>query len=376
MIRPFQKYAVGLMDLGKGAVVKGNPGRALDVYDTVFAAERVSGELGLYDMSDNSVIASAPLPRGSLRSMGAVAVSPDLKFLAVSGKTRGAVWDLANGARMLHVRGFRGAFFDDGGQLFADFPKTAEEARKLGRIDLQKRLIAGAHEIKDDDAYQSGPALIVSAPAAKGNAVTLEARSVHDGRPLWTKTFTSDVPKTFPGDRYGTMVLAWPASSRIARDEARKNPALSRQLAALKNVAGDYFLQVIDMQTGAAKGALLIETGQASFGITGVIAVDDWLAVEDAANRVLVYRLSTGELAGHAFGDRPVLAPGSGLLKVGNGDGRVTIYDLATMQRRDDFTFVHGVALTRFSADGTKFFVVTEDQTAFVIDITKAGSGG
>jgi len=374
MIRPFQKYAVGLMDLGKGVVIKGNPGRALDVHDRVFAAERISGELALYSMTDNTVLASAPLPRGTLRSLDASAVSPDLKWLAVSSRTRGAVWDLSNGSRLMHIRGFRGAFFDDGGQLFADFPRTTDETRKLGRIDLQQRLVAGAREIKDDDAFQAGPSLIVRAPTAKGDAVTIEARSVHDGRALWTKTFASEAPQTFPSDRYGTMVLAWPASARTVRDEARKNPALARQLSDLKNVAGDYFLQVIDLHTGAAKGALLIETGDASFDVRSVIAADDWVVIEDGGNRVLVYRLSSGELKGHVFGDRAALAPGSGLLKVGNGEGKVTLYDLATMQRRDDFTFVHGVSLTRFSADGTKFFVVTDDQTAFVIDLSKGGT--
>jgi hypothetical protein len=371
LLRPFQKYGVGVMDLARGAVVKGNPNKALDIHDRVFVAERISGELAIYNMADNTVLSTATLPRSTLGTIQGVAISPDFKWLAVSGRTRGAVWDLANGARVIHIRGFNGGFFDERAQLYADFPKNADEPRKLGRIDMQQRQVAGLGELKDRNTEQVGPILLTRTVAERGNGATLEVRDVQSATPAWNKTFTSEVPRVFPSDRSGTIVFVWPANSDTARNECRKVPALWKQLNALKSTQGDYFLQVADAKTGTLKGALVIETGNASFRVEDVVSVDDWVAMTVGGNRVLLYSLSTGEQKGHVFGDRATIAPGSGLLKVGNGAGRVAIYDLTTMERRRDFTFVHDVALTRFSLDGSKLFVLTEDQTAFTIDISK-----
>ena len=59
----------------------------------------------------------------SARTAAAMAVSPDFKWLAVSERSRGAVWNLTKGERAVHMRGFRGGFFSEDGMFYADFPK-------------------------------------------------------------------------------------------------------------------------------------------------------------------------------------------------------------------------------------------------------------
>jgi hypothetical protein len=166
----------------------------------------------------------------------------------------------------------------------------------------------------------------------------------------------------------GTVVLLWAVKSDHAKAHVKADPALAARLAAMKEKEGDYLLQVVDARTGAPSGSLLIETGKGSFRISDASAAGDWVAVSDTTNRVLLYSLSTGEQKAKFFGRHPALSKAAGLLAVENERGQLSVYDLATAERREQFTFPGPVALARFSRDGRRLFVLTANQTAYVID--------
>jgi hypothetical protein len=84
-----------------------------------------------------------------------------------------------------------------------------------------------------------------------------------------------------------------------------------------------------------------------------------------------VYVLSTGELKGYAFGGDAVVNAASGLMAVDVGGGRLALYDMASMKRRDEFTFVRPIQLIAFTPDGSRLFVLTQDQTTFVLEVVK-----
>ena len=83
-VRPFQKYAVGVLDVAKGQIVKGTENPAIDIFGDVFVLERGSGELGLYDVATNQLQSTAALPQGSLGRLRASAVSADSRQPATS----------------------------------------------------------------------------------------------------------------------------------------------------------------------------------------------------------------------------------------------------------------------------------------------------
>ena len=85
---------------------------------------------------------------------------------------------------------------------------------------------------------------------------------------------------------------------------------------------------------------------------------------------MLIYSLSSGEQKGKVFGDRAALSAATNLLCVENERGQVTVYDLKTMEKRDTFTFASPVSLAQFSDDGKSLFVLTANQTAYVLDMT------
>ncbi|MCA1630631.1 MAG: PQQ-like beta-propeller repeat protein, partial [Acidobacteria bacterium] len=344
VLRPIQGFAAGVMDLATKKILFANKLAAIDVYDQFFVSERSNGEVGLYRVDKTERVGVVVLPRNPLGILRARAVSPDFKWLAVSERSRGAVWDLAKGARVMHVRGFRGAHFGGDGLFYADFPKFEAMERTIAWVNLST---GGAVDgmkfgLKKDFFWK------ICAPVATSKSV----RSVL-------------------GSRHASVRAsgASSTSSRVAKEEAKTDPRLGSRLAAMKEKEGDYFLQVLDARTGIQLGRLLVETGKGSFHIRDVEAAGDWVIVSDSENRVLAYSVSTGEQRGRFFGDGEAISKASGLLAVENERGQLTLYDLATAQKRDEFNFPAAVSFARFSDDGKRLFVLTANQTAYVINV-------
>jgi hypothetical protein len=103
LIRPIKDYALGVMDINTKTISKVNERAALDIYGPFFVAEMRNGQVGLYRMEKNELVAHALLSDASLGRLKVAEVSPDLKWLALSGRSRGGVWKLANGEAVLSL---------------------------------------------------------------------------------------------------------------------------------------------------------------------------------------------------------------------------------------------------------------------------------
>ena len=313
LIRPVQGYAVGVMDL-TAKNPDGEQAAALDGYGDVFVSERINGELALYRVGQKEMISKVSLPRNPLGRLRAAAVSPDLRWLAVSERTRGAVWDLTKGERVLHVRGFRGAYVGDDGLLYADFPRYEDTERVIARLNPSTREVKEHTKMGDAGATQHGPYLVARKANGKDGSplsnMTLDVRDARNGAPLWTKSFPKEAPGVWVDENHGSVVLSWPVKAEAVKAEAKLDAALAGRLAALKEKEGDYFLQTLDSWTGRVTGSLLVETGKGSFRIADVFVSGEWVVIADTENRVLVYALAGGEPKGKFFGQRPVASKG------------------------------------------------------------------
>lgn len=376
LIRPIVDYAVGVMDLSTKKIFKASRQSAFDLYDNVFVSERVNGELALYGVEKNDMLTKVDLPPSPLGRLRAVALSNDFKWLAVSERMRGGVWNLSKGERIFHVRGFRGSHFAEDGALYADFPRLDETQRTMAKLELSSRQIFAANELKETNVRQHGEYVLVTRPAKEDGFyiadVILEMRDSRSFQPLWSKPFPKEAPRVWVNDHEGTMVLSWAVSTSAAKNEIKSDPTLAQRLAVMKEKEGDYLIQVLEAKTGKMLGRLLIETGKGSFRIADVMAAGDWIVISDSKNRVLIYSLSTGEQKGRVFGSRPSISAASNLLCVENERGQLSIHDLKSMEKRDQFVFPHPLSLARFSRDGNSLFVLTADQTAYVIDLASA----
>jgi WD40 repeat protein len=380
LIRPIASYPVGVMNLADGIIFKANKQAALDLYDDVFVSERVNGELGLYGVEKNDLRAKVLLPRNPLGRLRAASISPDFKWLAVSERTRGAVWDVTKGERLFHLRGFRGVYYADDGAFYVDFPKQEPLERTVGILQPQERQATTGPQFEDSkenktSVKQAGPFVTVLRPAKKEGGLdkntTLDVKDVRNMNLLWSRNFQKETPDIWVDALDETMTLSWAVKDEAAKAEIKSDPALTARLSAMKEKEGDYFLQSLDARTGKPRGRLLIETGKGSFRIAQVINVGEWVVIVDSTNRVLIYSLTTGEQKGKVFGNKATVAKATGLLCVENETGQLSLYDLATMQRRDQFIFSSPVSLARFSADGQRLFVLTANQNAYVLDVSK-----
>jgi hypothetical protein len=185
---------------------------------------------------------------------------------------------------------------------------------------------------------------------------------------LWTKTFPNETPAVWARPDDGTLALGWSVDSAHVKAELKADPTLRSRMPPRPN-ASDTYVQVVDVATGKPLGRFVVDTGAGSFHVANAFAAGDWAIVEDTEHRTLVYSLASGQLKGRLFGGDAEVSAARGLAYVQNEPGQLVLYDLATMERRDALIFSSPVATMRFSADGTRFFVLTGAQEAYVLDV-------
>ena len=379
LLRNFGKLSGGMLDLSTRKVFNISGRGVLDVYQDVVAVEQQNSEFGLYN------IKSGPpqrllLPQNPLGRLYAVDVTPDFTWLAVSGYSRGAVWNLAQGRMAVYVRGFRGAYLDDQ-SLYADFPKFEQAERNIARLSLTDRLATlGSTIAGDASARQFGPVVVRLKPSTKNGSywenVVMEVQDSKTMALSWSMNFTKERPRYWVSPREGTMTVVWPATSKAAAADIKANAELSRQMNALQEKQGDYLLKVLDLKKGEPLGEFLMETGKGSFRIRDVTASGDRVAVSDNQNRTLVYSLASGQQIGKVFGKWAALSTGGNLLCVESKDGLLELYDLTSFEKRQQYSFEGRLSLVRFSPDGKRLLVLTANQTVYLLDVSASATVG
>jgi WD40 repeat protein len=383
LVRPVKNYPLGVLDLNTKIIFKSNKRPALDIYEDVLVAEMRNGEIGLYKVEKSELLATALLSNFSLGRLQVAEMSPDMKWLALSGRSRGGVWNLGKNESVLYVRGFRGGYISEDGYFYGDFPKYETADRNVAKFNLASGEVVPGQKIESDSTTQAGQFVIVTkspgdkvkqgepieyGKGASGKDDVLELLDVRTMASLWSKSYPKEKPRVWVAPQPETIALVWNITDEAAKAEIRNDARLNSQLSAMKEKEGDYLLQILDAHTGRELGKLLIETGKGSFRLSNVFAAGDWVIVADTQNRVLVYSLKTGELKGRVFGGYATVSPAGNLLCVENESGKLAVYDLRTMDKRDQFIFSSPVSLVRFSRDGRQLFVLTSNQTAYMLD--------
>lgn len=375
MLRPIDKYALGVLDLQTKKIFMADAQNAFDVFDGTAIVTHLNGQIALKSLSTKQETANVNLPRGPLAPLRAIALSSDFNWLAISERSRGGVWDLAKSERPFYVRGFQGAYFTPDGSLYADFPKFQDSDRAIGQFNLASHSAKPAYKIAEKNAYQLGSLLLVTKPNKKdGNMredVTLDLRDSITGNTLWTRQFPNEAPVVQVSPDFKTVLVRWNFSSLAAKNELKGNPEIARLIEKIKRTDSDYLVEVLDAQTGKLINAITVDTNNGSFRPQSIFAVGERLVLSDNLNRVVIYSLSTGKQLAKAFGRAPEVSESSALLAAENELGQLNLFDLATMVKRDELRFPSPIAMKQFSADGKHLFVLTAAQTAYVIDVAQ-----
>jgi Peptidase family M48 len=374
ILKPIKDAQVGVLDLeSQKFVVGATKSSAIDVYDRQVIMQRASGDVGLFDISTHEHHGQLELPQSTLGTPRAWAVSPDFRWLAVSDTSRGAVWDLSASKRLYFTRGFRGAYFDADQAFYADFPAFDPQPRTIARADLSQANIAQGVAIEEKVAAQQyGQFLLVRKPAGKENTlnrnITLDVKDVRDGHVLWSRGFPKEAPEISLYPQSGSLILRWSGDESAAKDEIKGTGSLQTRFTAMRDHKGAYLLEVLDPASGKSRGQLLIDTGKGSFRVERSFAEGDWVLVGDNENRTRVYSLSSGEQKAILFGTRSLLSTAAGILLLENETGQVDVYDLKSLEKRNQLTFPYHISAWEFSADGKRLFVLTANQIAYFFD--------
>jgi WD40 repeat protein len=391
IVRPLAKAPVGVLDLKSKKIVIGSRTDALDIFDGQFVNERVNGEVGIYATAGQPPIATAQLPRAAVAGVSAAIASDNLGRMALSESTRGAVWDLNSGERLFYVRGFRGASFDGDGMLFTFTPadqfsgtalkgEKSDDVRKremqqpgdtIGRADFATKSITPVVEVlKRTSVRQIGPVVLSSTARDDDQPrknVKMEAKDARTGNLLWSREYPSaPTVHTSVGNQY--VVFSWFLGSGGAKEELKDDPEAKKLVNALKDTEGSYLVEVVEPGSGKIVAKFPISTGRASFHAQHMRATGDTLMLVDNNHRVMLYSIR-GEPKGRLFGGYAVLSKDGSKLAVEREPGRVFVYDTVTLREADQFTFGGEIVTAQFSSDSSRLFVLTDDETAIVLNL-------
>jgi WD40 repeat protein len=368
-VGPLQNGKRGFIDLETGklnGVCKEDAG---DIYDRTIVYEELDGGLVLIEAPSGKVVSRAQLTLSHLGEHGAIAVSDDFNRLAASTQTRGAVWDLSHNQRIQLLRVFAGGWFAEDGSLYADFPQGANKERAVVQMDPQGDAWT-VFPIGQLPAKQEGPYVLIRRPQhghTNPRNSTYELWDFRRKQVLWARDFTLEPASVFLTSDFGKILMGWSVANAAGHQELKNLPDLKN--SAQKD---DMFYELVDLKSGMLQSKLLVKTNKLSFRIEGAKVDGDWAAFEVSGDRVLIYSLASDREQGHAFGYAPVISGAGGVYAVSAGEGQVNVYRLSDSHLRQSYKFPKSIAYKRFSPDGKRLFVLTRDQTAYVLDLNSA----
>jgi hypothetical protein len=410
VIKPLKNSKLGIFDVRAGQIALGMNHEDATIWKNHFIFESAAGRLVVREMIgagratdiSDANIGLLDLPASTISGLRSLEVSDNFNWLVMSSSTRGGLWSLADGQLKLQVTGFRGGIVGGDGAAVAEFPKFETEthslvllnpmtknagvirelpetgARQFGRFVLMRTsLDSKAAEVKKDEK-SDGKQSEMSRPTFDVGGVNLtenvrwELKDFVQDKVIWSRDFPKQAP-LYAFDRFsGRMVLYWYLGRESGKAKLKESPALTAKAAQLGDKDSDYLVEVIDAFAGKELGSLLLETGKGSFDVGGGLSEGDWLVLFDSAERVLAYSISTGELKHRFFGRNAALNPAKSQMAVENFPGEVTIFDLASGESIGSVSIRGRAALIRFNLDGTRLFVLSDRQTAYVFDLKTA----
>lgn len=375
IIRPLKDYAAGILDIHTNKFIIATKAEPLDLNGHLSASESVSGGIELANFAGSTPTQQKlDLPVSSLGSLTASGVSPDGKYLTVSGRTRGAMFDLTTGHQVMLIRPFSGAYIDASDRLYANYPKFHGADPLVGWFSLQEHKGSVLNFKLPEHAWQNGDLIIQYKPQGKSKSIdrnaTLEIHSITDNSLLWTRDYADEIPAVWTTVSDPAMILAWDLDTSGAKSEIQAFPSLAPQIAALKDRKKGLLLEVVDKHSGRSLHQLVVPDRDLTKGWADTrrgIAMGDFVLIRGELDNTVIYRISAGTRIGEVFGS-PVAHNGDlHLFCVRNRDNELVIYDAATAKEQRQYNFDSPVRFASFQTSAKAVLVLTADQKVHML---------
>ena len=367
--RNIDNYAIGLADVYAAKFVLASRARSMDVYDGWLLNENVDGSVVLHKIGDKTTFdQTASLPLSPLGPSLVAALSPDRRYIALSTRTRGGVWDLQTGSRILQSHRFNSAWFAPDNSLFVDFPKLGKDRRAIVHFDLSPvNATPLDYKVEGHTALAHG-ALLEWRAAEHQKTVTLVVHDVRDNSVLWQRTFPEGEPAHVGNIVSGQTVLAFRLKSDTAKQRIAASEDLAAQAAKVKNRDATGLIQLIDNRTGNILRELVLEAPLDYEGLIGVHFLGDTLYVTGNANRTIAYSLPALTQSYQFFGHILTADPQTRRICALNRSDEATVYDDHGNQLAD-FRARSPLRLAVFESNGTRLILLTSDQKVLTLDV-------
>ncbi|HTQ96414.1 MAG TPA: hypothetical protein VMH89_06390 [Candidatus Acidoferrum sp.] len=191
-----------------------------------------------------------------------------------------------------------------------------------------------------------------------------EVHKVKSGELIWSLPFPKEAPRYFVSAGHKTVCFVWYAGQDAAKGELKAHPEWRQNGQPRES---DQLVETYDLTNGKLRNGLVVNTGARSFSVTSAWADGDLLLLEDNRGRVIVYSLSSGKEIGKQIGELVTFSSAAGVFCLQKVPGRLEIYSLGSMEKTDEFAFLHNVMMATFT-DEKRLFVLTEDQTGYLLE--------
>jgi hypothetical protein len=313
------------------------------------------------------------LPVTPLPSLETARFSADGRFLAISDRARGAVWDLSTGKQVSLSGPFRHAQFDGEDKLEARIASHEFKPARDPLIDRRTGKVAPTLSIVAEQ-IQYGSVLVRYKPLEKDQElyfnVAIEAEDAASGAHLWRRQFTFDPPMLLDTDG-DQLLLLMDRRSRTGGDEVDRNRKITVRTSDMTKefLESGAVIEIISRRTGQPERMVLAPemAGGRSAALYG-----DLLAVRGNSNNTVVYRTTDGarlfSFAGRALeGDA-----GLGLIAASNEPQDVTIYEAASGKELRHVTLDNNVLAARFIPATKQLLVLTATERVYTLDLPAA----
>jgi hypothetical protein len=365
---PLKDYAVGVLDPEKQQFNAQSKLTAIDAWDSYVAMEDGAGGVFLGEMGKAEGRQHTPLPMGSLPRPRAAEFSRDGKYLAVSLKDRGEVWDLTTGKQVLLTRPFRSAWFDKDDRLLGMFPKYVDKDPAVLEMEMKPPVVKTLFKPEDDD-WQYSDLKLHFKPMGKDKGTdhhaTLEVRKLETQTMAWSRDYAHETPACWKAEDE-RLVLAWDLSNETAHSEIKNNPTLQREAAAQKTGKKGLLIETVAQETGAPLEQVVIPEADLSRGWNDerrAVVSGEFVLVHGEHGNTAIYRMDTGAKVGEFFGSVVATDAGSNRIAAVNREEEIVMIDERDGKELQRFTLGSPVRLARIvNGEQKMLLVLTADQ--------------
>jgi hypothetical protein len=365
---PLKDYAVGILDPGKHQFKAQSKLAAIDAWEDYVSMEDGAGGVFLGVAGKSEGRQHIPLPMGSLPRPRAAEFSRDGKYLAVSLKDRGEVWDLTTGKQVSLTRPFRSAWFDKDDHLLGMFPKYVDKDPAVLEMDMKPPAVKSLFK-PEDDYWQYSNLELDFKPMGRDKGTdhhaTLEVRKLETQTMAWSRAYTHETPACWKAEDE-RLVLAWDLSDETAHSEIKNNPALQREAAAFKNGKKGLLIETVAQETGAPLEQVVIPEVDLSRGRNDerrAVVSGEFVLVRGEHGNTVIYRMDTGVKVGEFFGSVVATDAGSHRIAAVNREEEIVMIDERDGKELQRFTLGSPVRLARIVTGEQKtLLVLSADQ--------------